>query len=293
LDILGTIWKNLHRRFAVRYIPELQEAVIKYFESTPDTEVRKIQKDQLERIMKNLYNLLKRVYPIKEKYRITEHFSLSISTIMLKSNYLQVRIDGLKNLNGIIKDVERSLSHTITAKDLAEWLEKQEILEEVLGPKKHPQILQRSNYLISFLHGQHLLDDKALEKIWALTSDESFQQEVFKVLQEISFAPDSSEFAFFAHKISEMSPLALNEKALDVICDGKKIAEKLPELLLKYADILAKIAFEDGYPIAISEKALNKYVIMLTDLPFDPFKCDVLKKCIYEMLEKVLILIKN
>jgi len=286
------MWRNLHRQFAVGYIPELQEAIINYFENAPDSEVRKIQRDRLDKIIKNLCNLLKRAYPIKERHRIIEHFSLSISTIMFKSNYLQVRIDGLKILNFIIKDVEKSLSHTITANDLAEWLKKQEILEEVLGPKKHPQILQRSNYLISFLYDQHLLDEKALEKMWLLTSDESFQQEVFKVLQEISFAPDSSEFAFFAQKISEMNPLALNEKALNVICEGRKMAEKLPELLLKYADILAKIAFEDNYPIAISEKALNKYITMLTDLPFDPFKCDVLKKCICEMLEKVLVPIK-
>eukprot|EP00826_Nyctotherus_ovalis_P042060 TRINITY_DN4291_c0_g3_i1.p1 TRINITY_DN4291_c0_g3~~TRINITY_DN4291_c0_g3_i1.p1 ORF type:complete len:289 (+),score=59.31 TRINITY_DN4291_c0_g3_i1:1085-1951(+) len=260
LDILGGVWKNLHRRFVVRYVPRLQKAVTDYFQFAPDIEIRKIQREYLDRTLKNLYNLLKRVYPIKERHGVIERLSLSLATTMLKSNYLQRRIDGLKSLNEIIKDASKSYSHTLTPKHLAVWIQQHDILEELIGPRTHPQILQRSSSMINFLYEQHLLDEKTLEKIWAIAGDESFQQDVFKILQEVAFPLDSPEFAFFAQKIAEMSPLAVCEKALDVVYEGRKMAEKFPELLLKYSNILAKIAFEDSYPVATSEKALNKYV---------------------------------
>ena len=119
-DIIGILWNWFHRKFAQKYIPELQEAIISYFTTAPDVEIRKVQKDRLDKTIKNLENLLRRVYTVVDRHQIVELFELNIYTSFLKSNYLQRRIEGLKGLIDICRDVQKYCSHAITQEMLTD-----------------------------------------------------------------------------------------------------------------------------------------------------------------------------
>ena len=277
----------MHRKFAQGYIPRLQQAVIGYFETAPDVEVRKVQKERLDKTLKNLENLLRRVYSVVERCKIVERFELSMCTILLKSNYLQRRIDGLKGINDIVKFVVKGISRTLTPAFMAEWLTKRDIIDELLGPKKHLQTFQRSAQILSFLHERKLMDLKMMESLWNNTKDEQFAQDTFRVIKEISLPLSSPELEFFAGKIVAMPSAELCEEALDILYEPYKTAEKTVEQLMKYAEMLASIAFRPDCPVAMAEKALNKYADMVTALPFDPNKKALLARCVNDMLKKV------
>jgi len=289
LDIIGIVWKHLHRKFANKYIPKFQQAIINYFQNAADIEIRKVQKERFDKILKNLENLLRRVYSVIERFKIMELFELSMCTILLKSNYLQRRIDGLKGFNAIAKNIFKGMTRTLNAEFLTKWITKNEIMDELLGPKTHPQILQRSAHTITLMFERNLLEQKTLEALWSNTKDDQFAPEVFKVIKEVGFPAGSKELDFFMQKISEMPPDQVTEDALDVIYESQKAAEKIPELLLRYANFMTNIAFEEKYPLAISEKALAKFSGMISGLTFEPYKKNMLEKYVKEMLAKVFL----
>ena len=261
--------------------------MVNYLQNAPDVDIRKVQKERFDKILKNLEALLRRTYTVVERCKIMEHFELNMCTVLLKSNYLQRRIDGLKGINDICKNVSKSVSRTITPVFLSDWLIKHNIVDELLGSRKHLQILQRSSQILSFIYERHLLDAKILESIWANTKDEQFAQDTLKMIREIGFPLCSPELEFFASRIATMGESEISEEALDVIYEAYRNPEKTVEQLIKYSDMLAQIAFRTDYPLSICEKALNKYAEMISTLAYDPYKKGILLKCVNDMLAKV------
>ncbi len=286
LDIVGTAWNVMHRKFAQTYVPEFKEAVTGYFEWAPDLEIRKVQKDRVDKIMSNLECLLRRVYTVVEKYRILETFELSLDTLFLKSNYLQLRIDGLKGINDICRNTVKGLSRSLTEQFLADWIREHKVLDELFGPRKHQQILQRSATLIRFVFDHGERDVKLLESLWDYTADEQLRPDTFRVICEIGFPIQSSELEFFAKRIVAMGPGEICEEALDVLYEPHRSPTKTVEQLLKYAGMLFSIGFRPDYPLAISEKAVARYTEMIGCLDYDPYKKEVLVKCVNEMLKQ-------
>ncbi len=261
--------------------------MINYFENAPDVEVRKIQKERFDKTLRNLENLLRRMYSVIERCKIMGRFELSMCTILLKSNYLQRRIDGLKELNDIVKFVMKGVTRALTPEGLSDWLAKHDIIDELLGPKKHLQTFQRSAQILCFMYERKLLDQKMMEALWNNTKDEQFAPDTFKVIKEIGLPISSPELAFFAGKIVAMPSSELCEEALDILYEPCRTVDKTAEQLTKYADMLAAIAFRADCPVATAEKALNKYADMVSALPFDPNKKTILAWCVNEMLKKV------
>ena len=274
-----------HRRFAQEYIPKFKDAITGYFERAPDLEIRKVQKDRVDKIMSNLECLLRRVYTVMEKYRILEAFELSLDTLLLKSNYLQLRIDGLKGINDICRNTIKGTARSMTEQYLVDWIRDRKILDEFFGTRKHQQILQRSAPIIRFMFDHGLQDAKVLEAIWEFTKDEQLRPDTFKVICEIGFPIQSSELEYFANRIVEMSPNEICEEALDVIYESYKNPSKTTDQLLKYANMLFTIGFRQDYPISISEKAISKYAEMIGGLEYEPHKKSVLLTCVNSMLK--------
>jgi hypothetical protein len=283
---VGTAWALYHHKFALQYIPKFQAAAIEYLQKVPDVEVRKFEKDSLDKITIHLHNLLRRVYTVLERQKIVENLELMLSTILLKSNYLQRRIDGLKALNEIIRGVTVSISQVITADFLANWIQSHKIIDEFFGSRRHQQIIQRSVPIVTFMFTQRLLTKDIMEKMWENTQDEQFKQDIFKVIREAAFPVTSPELKFFISKIAELNPSMLCEEALDIICDARK-GNNQTEAVLEYSKILANIALDNSYPLPISEKALEKLAEMVADLSFIPYKKETLRVCVKDMLQKV------
>jgi len=285
IEILGTIWALFHRKFACEYIPKVKDAVVECLKAIHSTEVRKLERDCLDKIGFHLSNLLRRVYTVFEREKIIDLLELILCTIMLQSDYLQRQIDGLKGLNEMMKKVKRSIM--INEKFLLNWIKEHKIIDEIFGKRKHQQILQRSVPIVIFIYEQQLLTADIMEKIWENVKDDQFKDDIFKVIKEAAFPMGSKELNFFITKIAELNPSMVSEEALDVIFEARKGNEKSPKEFIKYSDIMQKITLESSYPLSVSEKALEKYAGMIADLPFEPYKKGILKKCINEMIEKV------
>ncbi len=287
-DIIGQMWYMFHRGFAQRYFPRLQAAIVGYFESVPDVEVRKIQKELFDAVSKDLENVLRRVYTVLERHSIQEHFDLSMNTRLLKSGYLQRRIQGLKGVNDVCKSVKMGVTRSISPEFLADWFTSHSVLEELFGPRRHQQLLQRSGTVLKFLYENRLLQQKDLEAMWEYSKDEQTRQDLFKVVCEVGFPLHSSELEFFATRIEASKPDELSEEALDVIYEPSRYPHKTVEQLLKFAVVMCKVAFRDDIPPLLAEKALTKYAEMISSLDFTPHKKAVLEHCIVGLLKAVL-----
>lgn len=254
-------------------------------ERVHDVEVRKLEKEYLDKLHVHLSNLLRRVYTVLERHKITEQLELLLCTAMLQSNYLQRQIDGLKGFNEIIRRLGRTA--VMSPEYFVHWIQEHKVIEELFGTRKHQQILQRSVSIVIFMHEQGLITESIMEKMWENVQDDQFKEDILKVIKEAAFPAGSKELEFFVGKIAELSPSLMSEEALDVIYEARKGSENDPEKLLQYAGIIEKIMLDNSYSLSISEKALEKYAGMIADLPFEPYKKSILAKYIHQMLEKV------
>jgi len=276
----------LHRKFLQNFIPRFSKAVEKFFLSVPDPEIRKMKKERLDNILKDMDKLLNRVYTVMDKHKFLEHFELNMCTRFLKSNYLQVRIDGLKGINDILRNENKGSTRSIRKEDLVDWAMQEKIVEELIGPKKHQQILQRSSALLQFIYSNLGFDKSTLEELWEFTKDELWRKDLFKILCEIAFPLHSPELEFFANKIITMDSSEVTKEALTVIFESYKTPNHTNEQLLKYANIMEMIAFSENYSLETSEDALQKYAEMVSPLDYDPYKKDILLHNIKERITK-------
>ena len=257
--MVGSGWKYFHHTFLSHYVPKFYKAAVEYFENAPDVEIRKFDKELLDKTICYIGNLLRRVYSLLERCKIVERLELLLATILLQSNYLQRRIDGLKALNEIIKNVITSISKVINAKFLSEWIIKNKLIDEFFGKKRHQQILQRSGPIVSFMYSQNLLEKEIMEEMWENVQDDQLRPDILKIIQDINFPINSQEFKFYVDKISNMSSEIICVEALDVIFESRKTAAKYPEQLLNYAAILENLMVKTNYPLNVREQALVKY----------------------------------
>eukprot|EP00826_Nyctotherus_ovalis_P010252 TRINITY_DN12721_c0_g1_i7.p1 TRINITY_DN12721_c0_g1~~TRINITY_DN12721_c0_g1_i7.p1 ORF type:complete len:257 (-),score=94.20 TRINITY_DN12721_c0_g1_i7:441-1211(-) len=239
----------------------------------------------MDKLHVHLSNLLRRVYTVLERQKITEQLELLLCTAMLQSNYLQRQIDGLKGFNEIIRRLGRMA--VMSPEYFVHWIQEHKVIEELFGTRKHQQILQRSVPIVIFMHEQGLITEAIMEKMWENVQDDQFKEDILKVIKEAAFPVGSKELEFFIGKIAELNPSMMSEEALDVIYEARKGSENDPEKLLQYAGIIEKIMLDNSYSLSISEKALEKYAGMIVDLPFEPYKKSILAKYIHQMLEKV------
>jgi hypothetical protein len=72
-----------------------------------------------------------------------EKLALEVAKRCIHSEYLERKIQGLKNLEEYMKALqnERSLKERNT---FLEWLDREEIFQEIYGPHTHVELLSRS-----------------------------------------------------------------------------------------------------------------------------------------------------
>ena len=129
-----------------------------------------------------------------------------------------------------------------------------------------------------------------MEKMWECIQDEQLRPDILKVIIEVNFPVNSPELEFFLAKIKEMSPSIMCEEVIDIVCNTKKQTENFPNEIFNYSEILSKIIIRQDYSLNIREKALTSYAEMLNELPFEPYKKNILDKCVHEMLTKVYLI---
>ena len=184
---LGNIHALLYRPFAINYIPKFKSAVINNILSSPPKNIRNFNREKIYSIFSNLDNLLKRYYSLWEKYEIIENFFMDLSLICIKSNFLDRKIQGLKNLDEFIGNIKENRVKTIKITEICQWIKKHEILEFILD-NFHTQIVQRLSGFFKFLLEENIILEEHIERIWSISlkADKETRDNIYELFAQIA-----------------------------------------------------------------------------------------------------------
>ena len=104
--LVGNCHSVFHREFALEYIPKLKKAAWESVLKSPDSNIRNFSKEKIESITNAFDLLLKRVYSIPEKQEMIETFNLEISLMCFETDFLERKLQGIKSILDIIKQIK-------------------------------------------------------------------------------------------------------------------------------------------------------------------------------------------
>eukprot|EP00831_Metopus_contortus_P064478 TRINITY_DN57707_c0_g1_i3.p1 TRINITY_DN57707_c0_g1~~TRINITY_DN57707_c0_g1_i3.p1 ORF type:complete len:161 (-),score=45.24 TRINITY_DN57707_c0_g1_i3:99-581(-) len=136
--------------------------------------------------------------------------------MMIKTGYLQRRIDGLKGINEIIKSSNKGILRYYSSQNIVDIILKEKILEEIFGDKKHQQLVQRSSEILNLLFEMKLLSHEILDRVWELTKENQIRVDVINALIETSLPFQSEELEYLVKKVVSMDPTEICDEALDL-----------------------------------------------------------------------------
>ena len=274
------MWEMLNKKFILSFITKLIDAIVHYIELFPDTEIREIQGAQFDNLFIDIEKLLERTHHDWTKCMICEGIQVNMAIRFIKSNYLQSRIEGLKKLNELISNHKYKNIRSFERKELIRSIKKHDVITEIIGLRKHSQLLSRAAILIQFLHDQSELDDKTFETLWDITKDNVLRKDVIDIFNKVKFSLNSKELEFLTAQICSIDPKKVTLNELKIIFNAFKFQTEITEALRKNSNVIYDIIFNEKYPIKISGTALKSYSKMLLRLDYQTFKKGIILSCI-------------
>lgn len=167
MNILGSIIQCIsspfpiyHKEFIQEYGPKFVELAIKALRGAPEKSLRDVRREKIEMIIKSIDNFQRRLINKEDREKQTELLKLEISLMCLKSSFLERRIQGIRDLNQIIRNLKMFNSKAFTAEVLVGWMRSNSVFDYLFDPKlTHLQILQRSADTIKLLLQEGEFDD--------------------------------------------------------------------------------------------------------------------------------------
>ena len=129
----------------------------------------------------------RRLLPKDERESQTEILKLEVCLICLKSGFLERRIQGIRDLNQIVRNNRMMSNKSFTTKFLIEWLYNNGVFIILFDPKKtHLQIVQRCTDVLKLLLAEDMLNQDILEMFWTLAKSE-YKIEIYKIINDVAF----------------------------------------------------------------------------------------------------------
>jgi ubiquitin carboxyl-terminal hydrolase 34 len=168
-----------------QHVQQLLELVPVRVLSLTDEELKNEDKKTISDISRNLEGLVRAAFPNRPCQAIDD-FNLDVALKCFRSPYLEKRLAGLNDIKEFIGNVRKddpygqkvrstfpmmpSVLHkndsSIDAPKLAQWLRKNNILEQLYGENMHPELVRRCVDIPRFLSSEGELEDKQLDLIW-------------------------------------------------------------------------------------------------------------------------------
>ena len=185
-----------HKEFQREYFPKIIRLAKKAIMGAPDKLMRDVQREKVEAIIRCIDNMQKRLFTKEEREKETETLKLEMCHHCLKSSFFDRRIQGIKDLNQIIKNNRMSSFKSISNSGLVKWLNENDIFSIIFDPKKtHLEIVRRSNEILKLLLSEDALSPTLFEMFWSL-SKQDYKVEVYKILNDIAFQLKKEHFDF-------------------------------------------------------------------------------------------------
>lgn len=121
LSLISLPAQVYHKQVIVDFAPRLIELSKKRLLNSPDRALRDVRREHIEAIVKAVESLSKRLVEKGQNESESEVLKLEVSLLCLNSSYMERRIQGIRDLNAIIK-AHRINSSKVTGKFLVEWM---------------------------------------------------------------------------------------------------------------------------------------------------------------------------
>ena len=117
-----------------------------------------------------------------------EIFKLEMCKKCLESEFLERRIQGIRDLNTIIKNNTIFNHKQFEATFLVQWMTEHNIFDIIWVSKRtHAQLVERSNDIWRLLLKEKLMTTEHLQMFWELTNTPDYKSAVYKIVNECSF----------------------------------------------------------------------------------------------------------
>lgn len=131
-----------HKDFIAEYGPKFVDVCTRALREAPEKSLRDMRRERIESIIKSIDSFQRRVISKDEREKMTEVVKLEVALMCLKSSFLERRIQGIRDLNGVIRNNRMFNSKTFTAKFLIEWMEQNGVYSQIFDTRKtHIQLV--------------------------------------------------------------------------------------------------------------------------------------------------------
>jgi hypothetical protein len=203
VSLPGSVYhKEVIQDFAERLISVTKKRLLE----APDKALREVRKEHIEAIVKAIDTLNRRLLPKEERIKKNDIMKLDVALLCLKSSFMARRIQGIKDLNLVIKN-HRAFANRFSGEFLISWMFENNIFEVLFDPKgTHAQLIQRCDEIMKLLLTEEKLEIPLLEKFWALTKTD-LKSEVYKIISDCSFYFLDDHLEFIFNQISQDTPV--------------------------------------------------------------------------------------
>lgn len=152
---------------------------------------------------------------------------LEVCLMCLKSSFLERRIQGIRDLNLVIRNNRMFNSKTFTAKFLVEWMEDNGVFAQVFDPRKtHLQLVQRTADILKLLLQEDRLTKEVLEQFWSLAATE-YKFEIYKVINDVSLFLKEHHIAYIFEQFTHIPAEKMALEELQTLSELGKFSKDL------------------------------------------------------------------
>lgn len=209
VEIVNNLNPMLYRDFAESFIGKFKDAVFENILRSPNSNLRNFSKEKIDGLIKNMQELLKRVFSPSEQLEMIEKFSLDLSYLCFNSEFLERKLQGLKTIMEIIKEVKyrfKRYDNLLDSDQLCRWLKEKAILEGLYGTNSHSQLIQRSSDFLKFMVNEDFLKKEDFLLIWKNLRSGNKEEKlcIYKLLSSVSVYFKSDHVEFLVQRLHEL-----------------------------------------------------------------------------------------
>ena len=200
----------------------------------------------------------------KEAAKIDQQvFRLELCKKCLESEFLERRIQGIRDLNQVISANSYG-DKQFDPQFLVKWMTDHKVFDTLwMARSTHAQLVERSNDIWRFLLYERQIQDEHLNMFWSLSETSEYKKAVYKIITDTSFYLHQPQIEFMFSKITNTPVKSLDMSDFDLLSEiGKHcIDQKLKDGL---SDFFWRIISEsDSYSDEIVETCIARFSEMI------------------------------
>ena len=182
----------------------------------------------------------------------------------LNSEFLERRINAIKDLNSVLWKNAVQSNKSFTTEFLIDWMTEQKVFVTIWDAKKtHIQLVQRSNDIFKLLMKEDKMTQELLDLFWNLTNTPAYKSEVFKIINETAFHLKTNHIEYFFDKITATPNEKLSMEEFNALSELGKYC-KNQDFMSKVSNFFWKIITEASHHTdELLENCIKKFTDMV------------------------------